>query len=76
MSEVYYIRGGEMSKVIEKWVREQEKLHGQYAGFVGFEEAITEGSETLQLAYEDLDIAHKLALFGFVVDLLEQEANS
>jgi hypothetical protein len=64
-----------MSKTYDKWYASNEPLDGHYAGLSGFEKAIQE-NEDAALAYESLDIYQQIAIYGFVVDLLEKEAKS
>lgn len=64
-----------MSALIDQWISDHWDKEGHYAGFVGFESTIhSTADDVLQDAYDQLDIYERVALYGFVCDLLEKEA--
>jgi len=63
-----------MSKVIDRWETAQEAMNGAYAAFAGFERQVLDLDNDVSDAWEMRGIEFQTALFGFVTDLLMEEA--
>jgi hypothetical protein len=61
-----------MSKLLNKWHRENVDRDGHYAVFTGFEKAI--GEHMFSDIYDELDIDDKVALFDFVTEVVALES--
>ena len=61
-----------MKNALDRWVVNNSEEHGPYACFAGFEIDVRAWSESLSLAYDELDIYTQIALFAFVSDLLDE----
>ena len=59
--------------VIYRWWRENKVEHGPYGAFAGFERDLRKWCDSLELAYDDMDIYQQIQLFAFVTELLAEE---
>jgi hypothetical protein len=58
-----------MSKVIDRWIDENDEKEGAYAAFAGFEKIMNARSNV----YNELDILDQLKLFDIITNLLTEE---
>lgn len=60
-----------MPNPLDRWLQENEAEHAHYAILAGFEADLRQDDNLAEL-YDEMSILGKLALFGFVVTLLEE----
>jgi hypothetical protein len=63
-----------MTSKLTQWIEAHTAEHGAYAVLAGFEAALRAHNEVLDTWYGEADIDEQLALFGWVTDLLAEQA--
>ncbi len=63
-----------VSSIVNKWTVANSD-QGNYATFVGFEKCVRSYSDTLDAAWNDLDIAAQADLMDMVIKLLEDQSS-